>query len=1017
MANIEWLGIDATNSATFLESGTVDQKLSKSLDNYAKSYSTTGGTEVRVGCEAIPSGDANVRYLDAKLQGNTADHSTDQAVLAWRGIFAILGLSRYVGFNLTAVNVNFDVPSNKTDVCAGYYDHLRGCSIGQDSGELCVTYILKDGKPIAFSHKELGWVPMANIDRRVLEDVPWYDNAEGEWLPIQKLPRGTTGEIKDIHCKRLKLWLDEISLARSKCPISIAMALGAYSSDIVASFNDFTVTNIKTTKMGNALDSGSELISSVFHSVTVKVPDMDTPPVTDSVFSEYIMVTDRGTLGVPRDTFKLSFSGQADEAYSALLPFSREGVEYFTKYRDKVKIDKLSVELSTYINKPEEGLRVILCYTRDGISSSKEHVYRTHEILYRARSFPFFSLWPYRRFTYNDEPNCWKRYYLTVSEGESAGASRNPFDRQNVNSADEGDCNSFSLDMIDPKKDLFTVSSSNTDHSLKWRLARFSEFPEYIHLVYTSNEQTYDVGCVYVTPPEQIALEHDKVVSAAIDFGTTNTIVAAAVRRGEAGEYSMLENKRIIDPDDLLVLQKEYVRSKGIIDEFHKYYWMNDEREVLTAPSGKMRSIVQKYTTTPKLNHPHALESGRIIPADGKTISYFDMLSDGDLPSCGIKGNIKLSSYDADARWFIENLVVNTALMAMKQGAGRLELSFSYPDSTNKQNQSFFWNSACNLLTEEFIKINNFLVESAGKKYRTMRESSAAANHVMLTADATIAGDVGFSVADIGGGTCDISIHSCTPSRSETSGIYSLHYAGDSLLSASVYSVLKKFPDIGHTIWKAPVSDSERMVFNVLTGQNSSLSKLLNEDIGTDISKYSKTMNAVATSVNALMETASIDTEYMDETMAGGWSPSKMLFSLVRAKVTAIFYVLAKMLRSLDESRAPKFYGVPFPIALAGGGAKACGLCGEEFINGFICNNVLKSEIGNDKASFKITVPDASMNKIEVADGMLRKTLSTPAGIPLESDEVTGAESDGEFSLRQDTIERISELFREFVGK
>ena len=920
-----------------------------------------------VGCEAIPRIDAYIELFNIDFSQNKYN---SKAIRAWQGIHSMIALSRMIGFNLTEQTVSLD--GINTVVTNAYAEALAPCLNGNN-----ISLLKKDDKAIAFFHNRLGWVPMANMPEEVLGDVPWYDGNAKEWKNIWDCV--SDARMQNIYYNKLLGWVN--NLINSGFADIIVQSYLNHMASSIGAING-VVSNIGP--VGNAFVHNTVYnAANNLRDVINNVSKLEVDPIADKdLFADTLLITGADEIGRLPHTISTSFS-QNGENYSVLIPMSAKGTSYVIKNKDKVTLESVNVNTLPFSVTGEIEITIVLNIC--GVTKVYCKSYDSNSIIYRAQGFPQMSLWPDAIFDYNGTGNnIWKKYYVTFSEGLGDDARYTPFDSLQDDAKGE-----FTLDM---DNGLATLSKITTyDNSKSWNTAVFAEYPRFLHMKYTLNGRDYDIGCVYIDPPADVHAINDSIgaieAMATIDIGTTNSICAMKVGGNP------LNNYELFDPKDTLPLQRVMNgdSNRGANDVFHSYYWISTNKSALTADDdkSKIRSIAQLYNTA----NPDPFLSGRAILTDGGIISYFDNKHvDANNPASpkvplsaqGIIGNMKFASpavvEGRAAQLFIEDLTLKCALLALKNNGSRFKVVYSYPDETSKAYQKIYWENAKQKVTS-VVGINGFHTG-----YTVMTESEAAARYV-TNAGNLLMPTFGYAVADIGGGTSDISLWKQDNDQvTSMFGSYSLHYAGNAILSNSIFNVLRKFPTGANSIWKADGFGMNN-VFNTLVDSNSTLASYVQTNVQNMTStQYNAFLNDLSTAVNGVLGVAPFQDFNIDAIMLSPWCPEKMLISLVRAKVAGVFYIISGMMNHLLKTtdaagnivdNTPKFNGTTaYGISLAGGGSRAIDLCGQPFVSSIIEGKLFTDELIETQTDPSVAInisvaPPLNSNKIEVVRGMI----------------------------------------------
>lgn len=174
----------------------------------------------KVDDHAIPSLLAHMMYTRDALQ-NHSDTAQIQgfrpeALYAWQGVLAVIGLSQRYGFHLSLET--WDLGRENTRLSRILLQALNQEGIALN-GQLSV--ICKDGIPLAVVHPDILFCPFKEIPAQALRDVPWFQ--DGVWRDLVPL-------LKEEQREYLAAWIDTFQ-GRT---YNISTSLKSFSSRLLA---------------------------------------------------------------------------------------------------------------------------------------------------------------------------------------------------------------------------------------------------------------------------------------------------------------------------------------------------------------------------------------------------------------------------------------------------------------------------------------------------------------------------------------------------------------------------------------------------------------------------------------------------------------------------------------------------------------------------------------------------------------------------------------------------------------
>lgn len=874
---------------------------------------------------AIPHTGAYVDYLrDAAL---SPDKQSDSYVKAWRGLLAMIGLNNLYSFDLSVETVSLAAPATK--LCKAYKPEMKrlGLLDGADN-----YYIIKRGNSVlGVLHPRILVCPFKNLRAEALHNVPWYDQSRDEWLDPAE---GNLLTAPEKH--QLASWLESQLPSANQFSPELAGVLKKWIDQLRG--GSAGVDLINPSPLPGALAAGSfGAISSAFFSL----PDFEVPLRMD-IFTPRLHFTYVQSLST---TSKLTpnFRDDSQMVCQVLPPLTSAFAEKLTdswQTLDPLTGKPLLELVSLYVSRDAfmaNGEVTIHADIRNGgLMMRRSHTYSAENMVY-VDCFPYFSMWPYVNFA---PENRWNLYYVTMLPMNNGAPAPSRCGNINANEA--------RLMFKADRQDIKAVTPKAEASKYKHYVLATKSFPRYIPLHYTDQGIDREAGVLVVEPPANMINSTGMKASAAIDFGTSNSV--CAVKCGST-TYEILNGRERVKS---LVAFSSDVE----IQSFHRYYSIP-----MVTHAYKFPSVAQMHDDTNSASNEPVLD-GQILLSEGGVISHFASMTP-KLEDKGIftylKTNRKVDA--SEPRYYAEQLFVKQlallcALEAKCKGAQNIVFYFSYPNEIYKRVLSVFWTSAVSYIEEMGI--------FTSVSQDCMTERDASAYYVQNSGSVSMAASAmpGFAVVDIGGGTSDMTVWRdvhCGNSPTNM-GSFSLKYAGNQLFSSTFFNYFKKNPTMLTSIFTK--------LFDVSRVRDASITTRVTETVNSYISSIGAVSStrdegfpALTALLNSLFEEPGINKSFWNG------APCADLRNILCFKLKAILYVLGFLV--VESNGIDPRYGT-FKIFLVGGGSQAY-----EMVNPMTFDEEAFQMLSefvdteNGIGRFSLT-PPSNRNKTEVVDGMLQ---------------------------------------------
>lgn len=879
---------------------------------------------------------------------------------AWRGVLACIALS-----NMRGAKIDIEIYRSRSD-----FDPYRTVML---CGEPSMMIVKVNGARVAYLDDNIFVRPFYYVTDP-LTHIPWFHN--GEWVEITDDSISFNEMDKSERCK-LAWWYDE-QTGKTTDPNTVK-ALNDSSKNLQKAFGakleggkstNVIALNTTTFPDGSAIPEKYTAIMSSIKSV----PDYTNPmPSESEMFTDRLLMTmvgnhaDRSQLGILKNGIDNIILLKDDrdpynpktERFVALLPLRSSFTKTFSEDIHGINLSSLNFTVK------DDTITVHITLINDGAPVSRQWTYYISlgTVMFHS-IFPYMSMWPYIR------SDSWMKYYVTCAVNERQ-FSYSP-------SVIFGTKDDDPLPNLKPVETAELVTTKDNDASCQWKLITYNQFPEYIHFVIEDGGINVEVGSVYAAPPQKH--KTDDICFAAIDFGTSNTIIRLTDSQGKIivdgnGDPYPVFNNDYVKP--LTMSANQLDDFYDAIKDFHRFYWLPYEGigkwgESFWQPdpskrSDKLPTVVQLYNGVSITNN-EAPRFGKFLKSDCDVIKFFLAERDRrgkEVDQIGLYSNMKMIQ-NTDlfvAHVGLEMLLLYCGLAAIEKDA-KLVFMVSYPDSRMWKTLNKYWQPAAAVAKNTCTSI----IFSGQVSYRTT-ELWAAKYYATQFAGGAQA-QAGYSILDIGGGTSDISFwkseNALGAANSErVMGALSLKYAGNQVVAESVFSFYR---------WLHGKDDDSQMEnFKMLWDLRSSdtvqeyekdmergFERLCKEDFNVK-HNVKKAQDSVPLLVNTIVGACPFS-----EAVKQGYPHVVAFKSLLKLKISNIFYVLSRMLDLLgayDDINPRTVY----QVCLAGNGASALDACGEEMIP--YLTNMMKLIVADREFGI---LNHVRYRKTEVVNGMCK---------------------------------------------
>ncbi|MDR1891863.1 MAG: hypothetical protein LBQ48_02465 [Oscillospiraceae bacterium] len=941
------------------------------LEKIAKSIQVLSGTDLHLSQDhAIPSPAAHAmhyiklikNYDNLIVTAATLGQEDSWALYEWRGMMTLLALRDYL--------------SEKPSVQTFDFSSLLGMVVLESFKESCgwpegansfTVFYYKD-IPFAILVPEIGICPFKSYPANLFDGISWYryDHVEnkGMWLdPVTVLDPGFTfTKALGVTAKKLFLWLE---LQRKN---GVKAGVEKFKADLLRGLNEDTAipvdqrsafesrTRQNMTPEEKRLETDAERSAAALGLgaiMKIAPPPEELPP--GPIFSDAALVyVDSGDFSpialcyMPDNVFENRFSRIKSKLY-VIPPVSREFVAFLESYTG----DKSGLCRCELLPEPENDLvnfhiKCTLTVPVGGELMSFSRVYPTNEIYWTAK-LPQISLWP----NVNLPPEMWKSYYVSAVEtvkpfgGE---AVLDPLVRASHEIGKGGLEFSVWARGNSPVK-AYTAKTHMHDARLTGEFRVFHSLriadaiglsrgnsdgtvTSFGHLIIRHDSEMYK--------SEQPNAVFDRDMRVGIDFGTTSTNCYIAPRRGgESGLSQYTEKSGPVDSPDKYFLPV-VVDDTEQYEEQRRLYLNTDQKDKIS----KFFSFGQLFEVRDDKGKP--VTGGETVHVFGRAffsnsviwsraLDFVAQLDGGDPASVDIYDRLKFSD-DFDtlsqtravaARLFLSDVLENALLCARMNNARKVTVYHSYPYA--EQHEGF---------QDSWDKVFRYLSEVSGMQlgvnleHRATTEAAAAGEYFKSK---NSVGHAGYLLVDIGGGTTDISAWDKGGEPSpEMRGQWSVRFAGEVLVRRTFAQFVRGDMDF-RDLWTAnhvlesgfPVEVYEAAVNKLIT-YRCKWAENVTVPLGTVLSGDSSDYVNSSGALDMLLEKCDINYNVLEMKTRYG-----RFVGALRIKYLALFYLVARYLKKLEDERKITVGDEVFNVCLAGCGSFGLKLC--------LCQNSLKN--------------------------------------------------------------------------
>lgn len=877
---------------------------------------------------------------------------------AWRGALACIALSKMRGYS---IELERYCPNP-----AG--DPLREILLWNVPERMNVKV---NGVAIGYLDPEVLIRPFYYVTQE-LRQVPWFRNQEWVEIPGNFVP---LNEMDNTERRKLAYWYNTVAGNMNQAP-QTQTALQNSCAQLVQACNGVALpsNNSQIDALNrNTLNDGT-VINTAFTVVMKQisnVPDFTYPmPPDNEIFTDVLVLTMasyfdvNSRLGIVGDTGienSVNISDNSNpqdprtERFLALLPLRQSFTDLFEEGANGgFGLTSLSMV------QDNASVVVTITLNNGGAPVVRQKIYSAvkHEILY-YQSFPYLAMWPYIR------SNSWKKYYISWCQWLEC----NTPSRIYVNSEQNP------LVPVHDYEESSTYAKDTADFKPedRWWSLIYDRFPEYIHLKVLDGGAPMEVGAVYVKPPQIHNIAGGNTFYAAIDFGSSNTIVRLTDGSGTK-QFDMPNTDYRVFTNDfvkpLTMCANELPGYYSDIKDFHEFTWLPfvgqaDRGEAFWDPDPSARTdhlptVVELYKGVSAENN-EAPRFGQFLHSNCNVMTHFlrmQQMTNKSIEDIGIRSNIKMRR-DGDqfvGQIAIEMILLECALAATTRDA-MLSFVISYPDQQMWKNLQPLWTmAALNAKnTCDSISYNN----SNLLKVTELMASRFYASYFL----GNVNPEAGYCILDIGGGTSDISLWRNYQGQEVIYGGLSLKYAGNQITSESIFSFYRAI--VGA---QAPNIQDFRKLWN-LTDAPAAIRQYeekmeygFDQLVGLDLT-VADHLRSVRNQVPILATTLVSDYKFSGNVAVNNL-PVEPFVALLRFKVGGVFYIIARFIEMTDACNMNN-PDVPYDVCLAGNGAAALDACGPEMKDFLIW--LMQSVLGDRRFDIE---NQPKYRKTEVVNGM-----------------------------------------------
>ena len=967
---------------------------------------------------AIPSPLAHIQNLwqllgESITAGSAAPQSQDY--LKWLGAVFMIALDGVYSFG---IEVRFEELAASS---APFNSLLYRC-INEEQGrnwpqnigttwDQAMTRLVvfqRYGKPIAFIHPETGFCPYKEIDKSILSDVDWYDMINNQWLdPVAVVFTSGPAANPQPHPERKKIasalydWLKELySFGKADQGVTISTMIFKQAYQLVATrlqrlYGNFNgigtplgTRSLKVTEGLTIIDIqrqlDDQLVSgSVLKSVYIGV---DIP----TVFTDTVLVAARSML--PNIGGECRVPGNPH--YVFLPPLTAEfanGTGY------SVDTDQISFQRDGAGQSEIIRVTVPLYVEATQLKFERTRKYLTNKHIRFLASVKYISVWP----AVEIPSDLWACYYTAVFHNDSSTYA--PFSHP-IGWLDEAKTitqDSIAIQVIDGTGEPAVFSAIDTNRGIdsslpisqaQWYIHKTKVFPRFLSVSVRDNniDEFSQAGVIPLKArPAAVSAERQVSYGIGVDFGTTNTYCALGQLYVSGDEQKALPT-HIYHSETMLPLDvtsaQDAAGFESLKSDISTLFWLPANAAADNAQSLAIVSSISQMFNLRGLNDElKPMIDGRImrLASDG-IYRLFGEKNRSSLLDMNIYDSMKvplrIGARHGDTntvviRNYLTNTLLNAALHAILHTGAKLPLplAFAYPNADFKISLNDAFNMAIKY-ANSVADVQLFHEESEQRGYQLpgTTEAFSVSNYFRYTPIIRLPLESGYVTVDIGGGTTDISlsqlIHSGGVKTLKSHGTMSVGFAGRRMLIDTMCHVFKHAgPNAGDATVGRLVAD----IFDKVTSDRLMLilaeltDAWMTEQNGGEIHK-------IESSLMVIIET--IMGQFPARAMRQPVASLLTLRSLLRAKVIALCYLVAKFLKSHADTEGQNFdlTGVThLSICFAGNGSKIIDLCGlNTTYNKGMLNRVIQDISGFDGVKVNIILPQG-VHKTEVAAGLL----------------------------------------------
>jgi hypothetical protein len=931
---------------------------------------------------AIPSPVAHIMNFRKKLLNRD-----DKAVSIWKGMLAAIALRDNYGLNIEMRLI--ELTSTLGMVIRESLE--ESCNWPKDTNQMPVFF--KDGIPFAFGAPDISICPYKNFPKDLFSGLEWYEETEEIWNDPPASIRTKEAELRGTltaQGKKLYYWLRSLNRALPD------------NNPYENIYNEYLQSALFNVELSNEDEENYSAISpnsiyrealsepkeSLLNALNIRrLVDTAIPP--DGALQVNELFADNVLIYVPKKVDDIEqetympfqyltnlndYSDKIDNAY-IIPPISKKLIERIKKYNGDIVIESISYKDSDCrgILNPTKQLEnlsltctVTVKFLKEGQTIHYKWKYDQTKIVW-TDALPYIVLWP----NVNLPSENWMSYYLAVakhnrvsdsnrSEYEFVSDSERFFRLENINITATTRNNS--------KIDEYTVRSpynpvKNDSAAVEYKMFHSKTIFDTIGLHYRKDQRVFEIGFLIIdhhkgSEYKSNTINFDKHYVVGIDFGTTSTNVFIK------DEHSDREDPRSISSPGKYLL--ELTRTDNKQDQLdNEIYFFTRSHEVLGKIFTAGKLFNAKLGGDPVDEIPYV--AGKYIKIDHE--QFWEPLSRNvDFSTFGIYFRLKFSHDLGEmgrtteaARLFILSLLQTALLECRLQGAEAVKIHYSYPFESSGYDLNM-WNEVLNLVD------NDFSDDPHTVTYDSKTESEAAGEYFKRYSARLGASPIlrrGYAIADIGGGTTDVSIWRKPDEESHESFIRAQHsfkYAGQMLVNRTLIQSIRNEKELKKYIQLNEMRHLEKIA------DAYAVARIIKRPIGS-------TWNPGVIKANSILEILLDNNCFIPRELL----KNANMTVFVKLKYIALFYLIARYMKAVDDHDIYNNEAKYFTLHLAGCGAKGLQFCTESNdLSSFSDNEFGRAVINMMKAildlpdgyAFKIMAPLCE-DKEEVVTGLV----------------------------------------------